>query len=54
MALFGLFGWGAFLIPAIFVYLGVMWRKLIDNGKLAAKLIFAVILMLLLTVKMWV
>ena len=47
--MFGLFGWGAFLIPALFVYLGIMWRKLIDEKKLTAKLIFASLLILLVS-----
>ena len=47
--LFGLFGWGAFLIPALFVYLGVVWRKLIDEKRLGAKLTFAAIIILLIS-----
>ncbi len=47
--LFGLFGWGAFLVPAIFVYLGVMWRRLLDEGRLAVKLVLASLITLLVS-----
>ncbi len=46
---FGLLGWGAFLVPPLFVYLGVMWRKLIDNRRLAVKLTFSIIIILLVS-----
>ncbi len=47
--IFGLFGWGAFLIPAIFVYLGIMWRRLLDKNKLGIKITLASLIMLLVS-----
>ncbi|MBE6600736.1 MAG: hypothetical protein E7640_06040, partial [Ruminococcaceae bacterium] len=46
---FGLFGWGAFLIPALFVYLGIVWRKLIDEKQLGTKITYAAIIILLIS-----
>ena len=39
--LFGLLGWGAFLIPALCAYLGAKWRKLIDRHRVGLKTFLA-------------
>ncbi len=43
----GLFGLGSFLIVALFVYLGIMWRKLIDRHRIALKTILISVTILL-------
>ena len=45
--LFGLLGWGAFLIPALCVYLGAKWRRLIDRHRVGLKTFLACGLMIL-------
>ncbi len=41
MVFFGLLGWGAFLVPFVFIYLGIMWRKLVDRHRVVLKLLLA-------------
>ncbi len=43
----GLFGIGAYLIVLLFVYLGIMWRKLIDRHRVALKTILLSVTILL-------
>ena len=46
----GLFGYGAFAIPVIIFYIGIIWHKIIDEGSAKAKAIIASIAMLLISV----
>ncbi len=46
----GLFGWGAFLVPIILVYMGATWVKSVDSNRVKLKMIFSVISMLLVSV----
>ena len=41
MVFFGALGWGGFLIPFLFIYLGIMWRKLVDRHRVVLKIILA-------------
>ncbi len=46
---FGLFGAGAYLIILAFVYLGIMWRRIVDRHRVGIKLIFISIVILLIS-----
>ncbi len=46
---FGLFGAAAYLIILVFVYLGIMWRRLVDRNRVAVKIIFMSIVILLIS-----
>ncbi len=43
----GLFGIGAYLIVLLFIYLGIMWRKLIDRHRVALKTVLLSVTILL-------
>jgi len=46
---FGLLGLGAYLIVAFLIYLGIMWRRLVDRRRVIVKLIFAFVIILLVS-----
>ncbi len=46
---FGLLGGGAYLIILVFVYLGIMWRRLVDRHRVAVKIIFMSSVILLIS-----
>ena len=46
----GLFGWGAFFIPVILVFLGIVWMKMIDNGNVKSKTVISIISMITISV----
>ena len=45
----GLFGIGAFLVPVILVYMGIIWWKSVEDHKVKSKLIFAAVSALLIS-----
>ena len=48
-ALFGCFGWAAYLIPLVFVNLAVFWRRYCEERLVAVKLILSVLLMVMIS-----
>ena len=44
----GLFGLGAFLVPVVLVYMGIIWFKSVESGAAGKKLIFASVSALLI------
>lgn len=48
-ALFGSFGWAAYLIPLIFVNLAIFWRRYCEERLVAVKLILSVLLMVMIS-----
>ena len=45
----GSFGVGAFLLPVLLVYLGIVWRRSIDDGHTGYKIIFSVVCLALVS-----
>ncbi len=45
----GSFGYGAFLIPVLLVYLGIIWRASIDEGQARYKISFSIACVLLIS-----
>ena len=48
-ALFGSFGWAAYLIPLVFVNLTIFWRRYCEERLVAVKLILSVLLMVMIS-----
>ncbi len=47
--LFGLFGYGAYAIPALLVYLAIFWRDLVDKKLSIVKVVLAVLIVIFLS-----
>ncbi len=48
-ALFGCFGWTAYLIPLIFVNLAIFWRRYCEENLVAVKVVLSVLLMVMIS-----
>ena len=46
----GLFGWGAFFLPVILVFIGSLWHRIIDDNKVGIKTILSTLAVLMFSI----